>query len=278
MEAFRNAVFIMFRRPFIILFLSLITLVFCTIDYINPVFNILLNLSGAMRGNFFDGFVSSLQIIFNKSFITTGLFIILGVFTFISILTALIFSGYFNVINNALDGKPKFSGEFLFGFKKYFFKVMMITLKVFILSFILILFLSVASVPAIVVTRSLAAGKSGYLFLTILIDIITIAVLFFGFMYFRIYVTFWIPAAINHEKRAFAIGKQTADSNFWGLVGAFVLFDLAFIFMQLIMLYGGKMIPSIPLFAANWVFKTFFFAAFITFIFSSFKILRENVQ
>lgn len=278
MGAFKNAVFIMFRRPFIILFLSFIILVYCAIDYINPVFNILLNYGGATGGNFFESFVSSLQIIFNPGLITAGLLILLGIIIFISIIAGLVFSGYMNIINNALDGKPKFNGEFSIGLKKYFFKVLMITFRTLFFGLIFILFMSVASLPAIVITRSLISGKSGYMIMTIFIDIITAAVLFFGLMFFRIYITFWYPAAINMEKRAFTIGKRTADTNFWGIVGRFVLFDLVYILAQLILIYGGKLFPQQAVFVVNWVFKTFFFAAYITFIFSSYKILRENVE
>jgi hypothetical protein len=278
MGAFRNAVFIMFRRPFIILFLSIITLVLCAIDYINPFSKILFNYSGIIGGNFFESFVSSLQIILSPSFILAGILIITGLFLIISIAAGLLFSGYFNIINNSLDGKPKFKGEFAYGFRKYFFKVTAISFRVLFIGFILIMFLAVAAIPGVVITRTLILGKTGYLALTILVDIITAGVLFFAVMFFSIYVSFWYPAAINFEKNAYSIGKQTADSYFWPIVGKFLIFDLVYIITMVFLAYGGKLFSVQLVFIVNWVFKTFFFAAFITFIFSSYKILRENVE
>ena len=278
MGAFKNAVFIMFRRPFIILFLSIIMLALCAIDYINPFLKLLFNYSGIIGGNFFESFVSSLQIILTPSFIIAGLLIMIGLFLIISIAAGLLLSGYFNVINNSLDGKPKFKGEFAFGLKKYFFKVTMISFRVLFLGFILIIFLAVASLPAVVITRTLILGKTGYLTLTILVDVITVGVLFFGVMFFSIYASFWYPAAINLENKAYSIGKRTADSHFWPIVGKFLIFALVYIMMLLFLTYGGNLFPVQFIFIVNWVFKTFFFAAFITFVFSSYKILRENVE
>lgn len=278
MGAFKNAVFIMFRRPFIVLFISIITLALCAIDAINPFLKILFNYSGIMGGSFFESFVSSLQIILTPSFILSGLLLAAGLFLIISIATGILFSGYFNVINNSLDGKPKFKGEFFYGLKKFFFKVATISFRVLLIGFILTIFLSVAALPAVVITRTLIIGKTGYLALTILVDIITAGVLFFGVMFFSIYMSFWYPAAINLESKAYSVGKRTADSYFWPIVGKFLFFDIVYLIMMFFLTYGGKMFSPQLIFIINWVFKTFFFAAFITFVFSSYKILREDLE
>jgi len=50
----------------------------------------------------------------------------------------------------------------------------------------------IVTVPAVAITRSFLGGKTELLALTVLFDLITLMVLFFGFMFFRIIWLFGI--------------------------------------------------------------------------------------
>jgi len=74
-----------------------------------------------------------------------------------------------------------------------------ISFEVILFSILFTIFMLIVTVPAVAITRSFLGGKTELLALTVLFDLITLMVLFFGFMFFRIYMAFWYPAVFNFK-------------------------------------------------------------------------------
>lgn len=284
MRPLKTAIGIIFKRPIILLFMGAIALLYCIISSFNPIFTILFGFNTSDIGGLLEGIVSFLRLtinfVTNPDIMLKGTAFLMGFLILASIIAGLVLSGYLYIINNTLDGKLKTKGEFQYGLRKYFLRIAGVTFLVLLLGLIYTGFMAVVSVPAMVVTRSWLAGKTGIFAPAMGLDIVTVLILFFSFMFFRIYIFFWYPAVINSEKRAFTTGKHAADSRFWSVVGTVLLFDLVFLLFEFLSIYADKAmllqnvegaLPATILFVINWIFKTFFFTAFVAYIFSAFK-------
>lgn len=287
MRAFQSAVQIILKRPFVFLFFGILTFALCILDYF--VSSVFISINAIGSGDIFESAVSIFQLVFNlvtdRGMIVKGALFFLGAVIVLSFVIAFAFSGCMNIINNTLDKKPKFSGEFVFGVKKYFGRIFIITLVVLGTGFLLAIFMMIASVPALVVTRSALSGRPEFFVVAVFLDIITLGVLFFGSMFYRIYILFWYPAALIYGKNAFKAGKYTADLVFWHLVSRFIVFDVIFFVFETLFIYAnyivalretGSFFNVLAIFVVNWFFKASFFSLLAGYVFSAFKILSEK--
>ena len=261
------------KRPLIIVFFSILALAFCLVDYINPVTKVFLKWGSLGGGDVFQSIVLMIQFLLKLLVTARGMLYLTLVLIAASLFIALIFSGYFNMVNSALEGKARVKGEYFSGLKKYFVRVFFMSFVFLLLSAIFAIFLLVASVPALVITKAALSGKSGFYAAAILVDVITIIVLFFGFMFYRIYMSFWYPAAVSNTKRAFIIGKKTADMYFWGLIRRFFVVDVVFVLIHIVFMYFES---SPIIFFVKWALYTLFFAFLVTYVFALYKVISNS--
>ena len=280
-NAFKNAVSAMCRHPFIVLYMALISFAVGIINYYNPAMGVILSLSGFQTDNIFSSIIHIMQFILNPAILLKILIYAPVRIVLLSIIFALVFSGYFYVVNNLVNNSGKVKGAFIRGIKRHFFK----TLYMFIVSLFLILlyafFVSVCIIPMLAISRSFYDGSYELLLPMIFTCVITVFVVFFSSMFLKIYLYLWYPASFNFPKKSFLNAKETADRYFWRTTGAFILFDMVFYIVKGSLIYlryfllKGNLSSDIALFALEWVFDTLFFALFITYGFSAFRKLRE---
>lgn len=273
------------KRPELLLIFGIITFIYCYIEYnfIMPVANVLTVLK---TGNMFDSIMHLIQMVLTN---ITGInpiniiFILLGIIA-VSLIAGLILSGYLNVLNSSFVDAKREKGTFAKGVQKHFLKISRITFSVILISLLFVMFMLVVSIPAIVITRAAITEKPELLLVSGIFDVITIGIMFFSLMFFRIYILFWYPAAMNFDKKFFAKGKRAADASFWGIVCRFILFDIIIIAFQIALfwantyflrLQGGfaQVASVVVLLFVNWIFKTVLFSSIISFIFQSFFLL-----
>ncbi len=240
------------------------------IDNFNPLTNIFLKWSTLSGGDIFQSIVIMLQIVLKVVMNVQGIILLAAFLVAVSICIGIIFSGYFGMVNNALEGKPKERGEFTSGIKRFFFRIFLMSFAFLFLTVVFAVFILVASVPAMVITNAALSGSPELLITAVVIDFITLSVVFLGFMFFRTYMSFWYPAAMTYGAKAFIMGKRTADGYFWGLVSRFIAFDIIFILFQLIIMGISGTIAALII---KWIFYTAFFSVLITYVFAAFKIL-----
>lgn len=268
MNTLRCTVQMLKKRPAVIMIFSLVSLLYYIAGYYNPIPAIVYGLNSITKGNLLGSVVSYLQIIMDPKIIPVAIAAILVLAIAVSLAVGLFLSGYFYSINNTIIGKAKIKGEYVEGLKKYFSRIVLISLRVTILGFILILFMMVAAVPAVVITKAAFVAGSKLIAAAIFVDILTVGVVFFGLMFFRAYMFFWYPAAINHDKSFFAVSKRVVDRCFWDITRTFTAFDVVFIAFEFAILKIGRSPATL---AANWAFKTVFFILYINFIFLTYK-------
>jgi len=275
MEAFRRAINAILRRPFILLFFAALMMIITAIDRFNPIIPILRGLESITEGSFIESIVSYLQALLDPSIIPLFAGFAAAFCIIVSLLAGLLLSGYFNIVNNAVSGKQKTKREYVTGLKKYFGRIFLITLRSLIIAVLLLLFMLVASVPAIVITNASITGRSELIIPAVFVDVLTVLVILFGLMFFRAYVFFWYPAALNNEKKYFAHSRKFVDRHFWSIAASILIFDLVFIAFECVDTYISE---SYLHFFMDWIFYTAFFTLLITYIFSAYKIYGRKVK
>jgi len=270
------------KRPVLLIILGVITFLYCYLEYsvIMPVFSWL---SILKTGNILDSIMHLIQMFLrnipNISLMNIGFVLLAIVAT--SLIVGLVMSGFLNILNSVLVDKEKEEKEFLKGIKKHYLKVSRTTFLTILYSVLFVIFIVVVSIPSIVITNAFIAGKNELMSVAYLLDFITVGILFFGMMFFKIYTLFWYPAAINYDNKLFARGKRTADNLFWRIVLRFIGIDLLLIVFQIGLFYLNNVLSAhdsivsdiigiLVLLLVNWVFKTATVLYVISFVFSRF--------
>lgn len=277
MAIFVRTVRALFKRPFIIVFWSLVMLVYYLVDY--NVSRVLLHFTERGEENILESIIHFLQFILNfltDSKAVPSIILYFLAFIFVaSIPVGLILSGYLYIVDNTVAGKQKVKGEFFQGIRKHFIRVWFITFRVMIYSSLFVIFILVASVPAIIITKSVAAGKIEMAALAVFIDVVSVCVLFFGSVFFRTYMFFWYPAALICGKKAFKKGKVLVDAYFWRLAARFLVLDVIYVlFLSTAITINNLFI----LFLVSWVFASIYFSFLITYIFTAFRVFRARTK
>lgn len=269
MNVLSTAIKAAFRRPVIIILPAAVMLVLTCLNSYNPLMPLILGLSSTIGGSFFDGLISALQLLVDPDFLPSILLFTGGAVLLVSLLAGVILSGYFHIIGTTLEGNRKAEGDFIYGIKKYFSRIFLITLKSSLITFFISCFMLVSTVPAVIITRAAATGKPELLIAAILVDILTAGALFFSCMFLRVYLFFWYPSSFKNTKNPFKYAKRIVDGHFWQIVSRFILFDIVFIVFQYLVVISASIILKLLL---GWVFTTIFFTVFVVYIFYSYSI------
>lgn len=286
MDILSNALITILRKPKIFLYSAAGVLLYCLVEY-NVIFPIFMGISKMGMGNFIDYLQYFFRIILegfsalenNRNWITViALVLVLG-----GGIISVFVSGYFNIINSFLDGED---ATFWCGVKKYFVRIYRIFISIFIFSLIFFLFCSIVAIPAIVLSR-LSISRENLMTLSTILSFVTIVVITFQVLVFRLYSLFWIASGFNYDRSIFKVGKIIADRSFWEVFLRIFIVDLVFIVIQAMMINLNNMymlqeqntwVGSGLLFVLNWLFKSVFFTIFVTYILVVFKMYTKKLD
>ncbi len=282
MSIVNKAVHLIAKRPSVLLLTALLSTVICFFEYF--FMTLFYGLTMFKTGSAFDDYVNIIQFVINTVTVPeTAVKVILAlVITGVaaSLILGLIFSGCFNILYNAVEGKEKKAGsEFVQGVKKYFLRMISLNLWTICAFVLFIVYVLIAIIPAAIVVDNSFSGTMNPL-AGIVLSIITVAVLFFSYTFFRQYIVFWYPSAIVYDKNHFKLAKKVSDRNFWSLLTKFVAFDITLVLFDILYIIANFTLANTQivsgtintiLIIVNIVFKTIVFAILICFVFSSFK-------
>jgi hypothetical protein len=260
-------------RPFIIILPAVLILLCSVLNTYNPVLPIITGIASITGGSAIDSLVSVIQLLLDPSLMPVIVVMFVGLALLTSLFVALILSGYFNVLAKALDGLPGERGEFWQGLRRYFLRYFTISLRAVPFLLLLAAFMLVCSIPAVIVTRAVTPDKPELLIAAVFVDVLTVAVLFFAFIFSRAYIFFWYPSAMEMAKKPFSYGKRLVDGHFWGIVLRILIFDVVFVGIHYII----SIIGSHPLqLVLGWLFDTAFLATLAVYVFRAFKEFRSS--
>lgn len=283
------------KRYDLLIIFSLITLVYCIIEYY-IFFPFILSMSIFKSGNILEIIMYVIQLSFKYLF--KPKYLIYGIIGIVAsgFLFGFLFSGLFYSFNNFLSKKAnpedgvfniKFlKSQYLNGVKRHFWRMSFISGSTVLYTILFTAFMAIASIPAIAILRGQIVGEFDFLLLAVMLTLITAVVLFFGYMFFRIYILFWYPPAFSFKRKIFAIGKKAADTYFWKIASFLLVFDIVFCLFQLILILlnsfmaGGQGIGFLRfliLILFNWVGKTVLFILLAVFVFSKFLQFKKKI-
>lgn len=289
MGTVNKALHLIAKRPSVLLLTALISIVVCVFEYF--FMTLFYGITMFKTGSPFDDYVNIIQFVINAvSVPETAVKIILVLAIAVvsaSLILGLIFSGCFNILYNAVQGKEKKAGsEFVHGVKKYFLRMISLNLWTICAVFIFVIYVLIATIPAAIVVDNSISGTMNPL-AGVVLSIITAIVLFFSYTFFRQYIAFWYPSAIAYEKSHFKMAKKVSDRNFWPLLSKFIAFDIILVLFDILYIIANFTLANTQvvsgtintiLIVVNIVFKTIVFAILICFVFSSFKKCNDDYK
>jgi hypothetical protein len=286
---FKDSVSLLTKRPSILFLTAIISFVICIADNLF----VLMSQSIAMfkTGSRLNDYVNIIQFLINTILVPrTAVMVILLIVVLVAataLILALLFSGGFNILNSAANGKDnKGENGFIAGVKKYFLRMLSLNLWTLCSIILFIIYALIASVPAVIIFDNALNGTVN-IFAGFLLVIVTLVILFFSFAFFRQYMFFWYPSAIIYEKNHFKIAKKISNLNFWKLLSKFIAFDIIALLFNLVYLIASfsladaqnvSGITNYILFIIDIVFKTIFIALLLCFVFSSFNACNNRFQ
>lgn len=272
MKPLFSAIGVIFKRPLVFVYISIIALIFCIVEYFNPITGVIsgLNLKGGI--SITDGFFTIVSIIM-KPLHYPKMFLVLAIAIFVAALIfAAVMSGYMFAVNNTIERRKRSSGELRLGFKKYFFKMFFLTFFTVLIGVIFAIALIVSLVPAFYILKSTNTGKLMLpAYLPAILAMLSGLVAFFAIMVFEVYVSFLYPSLFSGEMRPYHYGNSVAGKAFVEMIIPLILFDAVLIVFQIIL---SRFNANYVLLAINWVFKSIFVSIFISYIFASFRKFR----
>lgn len=256
------------KQPFVLVMIGILMLVGALLNTILPVVPFLIGIINITGGGVIESVVSLLQTIMNPSIIPMVLIAIAIITLLLSVIAGLLLPGYLLTVDNALSGGSRKKGIIRANIKKYFSKFFIMTVKTVLLSVALVLFLMVATVPAIVISRAAFSTNPDIILGALFIDLITVGVLFMAMSFFTAYIYMWYIAAVKGAAKPFKTGKAVADSQFWSMALKLLYFDIVFVaVIFLIYLSDSQAFRYI----AGWIFTTLFFTTLVVYLVYSYR-------
>lgn len=273
MKLFTKAVRVLIKKPFLVVYVSVIVLIAAVINRLNPVVPLLSGFIKAGDADFFQNAISFLQYIVKPGVWPYTLLIMASTSIIISILAGLLLPGWMCVMNFPSSGRGSGIKDFFTGLRENFLKTIVVTLKLNLLFFIFVLYIIIAFVPLMIILRAPIFNSLDVLVVSVFVVVLTIAVLYLAVMFFRINTMFWLPALANGSGKPFVTGKRTADKHFWKLSFVMFVFDMVIITVEAALSYFTD---SIYVFAVNWIFISIAVSIYSAYIFVAFKYYKES--
>ncbi|HHW30753.1 MAG TPA: hypothetical protein GXX20_03630 [Clostridiaceae bacterium] len=273
MKTIYYTVAIIKRRPALLWLMAMAVFVYLIFARYNPVMPIILGLGKVTGGTVSESIISFLQISIDPEIFPYILAALLGLSIIGSVLLGIFISGYFNVLYNALIAEPRKKGEFYSGVRIYGGKIILATFRVILFGLALMIFMAISSIPAIVISKLASEGRTGFGTPSILIGILTALTLYFLFMYFRVYISYWYPAIIQGAKKPFLTSRKLVNKHFWRFVFSFLLFDAILVGVNFLL---GKVPNATLVFIAKLIFYTFLILLYVSYIFYTYEIFRKE--
>lgn len=251
------------KRPFILILIGALMLAAAIVNVFIPVMAVIIGIVNMTGGSIFDSVLSILQMLIDPGVLTTLLILLAVVTLLTSVLAGLLLPGYLLVVGNGVTKGNKRRGLFIEGLKSSFFRFFIMTVKTVLCTVFLAIFLMVASVPAIIVTKAAFTTKPDLMIGALFVDFVTVGVLYMCLSFFRAYVYMWYVAASKGEKKPFTTGKAIANRQFWSMTLRLLVFDVIFIAVIFTIYLSDSQLFR---YAAGWAFTTVFFTTLAVYL------------
>lgn len=268
MNIFKTTIQAVVKRPFIPILIGSIMLVAAIFNAFIPLMAMIIGIVNMTGGGFFDSILSVLQMLIDAENIPIILISLAMITVIVSVVIGLLLPGFLLIVGDGLEKGKKKKGLFVEGIKRYFFRFLLMALKTSLFTLLLIVFLLVASVPAIIVTRATMTSNPDLLLAAIFMDIVTAGVFFMCLSFFSAYIYMWYVAASKGVKKPFRVGKVVADRGFWEISLSLLIFDIVFAAV-IYLIYSSD--SQMFRYVSGWIFTTACFTTLAVYLVSTYR-------
>ena len=260
------------KRPSIPVLVGTLMLAAAVFNAFIPVMAMIVGIIN-MTGGGFDSVLSIIQLLIDPGNLPAILIVAAVLAVAISVVSGLLLPGFLLVVDDGLTAGRKKKGLFVEGIKCCFFKFFLMTLRLSLISVLIGVFLLVASVPAIIVTKAAVSTNPDLAIAAIFIDLVTLGAFFMCLSFFKIYVYMWYIAASKIEKKPFTAGKAVGGRHFWRTALELLGFDAVFAaVIYLVYLNENQVLRYI----LGWAFTTAFFTALAVYLVRLYRTVSKS--
>ena len=275
MNFFRLALTYYLKRPLIIIYFAIVTLIIAVIGYFNPLASLIKAYSKFITSSITDTIVLLSKEIYKINVIPYIALGIVLVSIMLGVLSGLIFSGYFNMIYKSIKKRKALKSDIIDGIQKYFIKIAYAFFEFYLSIFAFITLIPLVLIPAIVISNKAIDNGTTNFFNTDLIMLVTVIVAIFILLFLIVNFSFKIPSILNFEKKAIEKSKKVLSTSYWSVFGVVLAF-FAVLGMGTYLIYN----INVPLIVTllNWIFSTIIFSLFSIYIFYGFSTCLQNLK
>ena len=208
------------KRPFLIIYIAVVSLLYSVIQLFNPIIGLLQNL-GAIRS---DSWTDSMIYISKELYTPSNLLILLPVAglacVIMAVISGIVTSGYMNVYHETLMGSKENSWVLLMdGLKKAAIKVSLVFLQFYVSMTLFIMIIPIASVPTIILSQKAIENGSENIFINDVLPALTIAVFVISAVFIAMIFIFRFPAVYYFKRRPVERSKTVTATAYWRFFG-----------------------------------------------------------
>lgn len=274
------------ERPFILIFLGILTMFFCIVEQYNPFTKKYGSFKFILSLDYMENLAKIAQDLkasaSSPSIMITSILIgVLLIAAFASIV-AIFISGYAQVLYISVLGyKPK-KGEFKSGINRNFLKMSLLFITFFIFTILFIVMGAYTIVPAIMSIKMFLVGDSHLIFQMMLIIILTLVLLYFSIIFYSMYWTFSVPGIVGFNNGGFRVALRMVNGYAWYLMPRATFFLLALGLSDILMLalnfgHGKGTGVGILVLIVNWILKLCIVFPYMNFVFSVFVDMKGDM-
>jgi len=275
MNFLKSALIIYLKKPLIIIYVAIATLVLTLVGFLNPLSSLV-----KLYSTFITDSITNTVIIISKEIYKIGVipYIALGVLVLslmLAILSGVIYSGYFYIIFKSVKKIKPLKNDIITGIKKYFVKVSYVFFEFYFMIFGFLALIPLILVPHIVILNKAIENNSVTFFNNTLIALVTGGVILLVILLILVEFTFRMPSIFFFNKKPIEKSKLTLSMAYWTIFGRVALFLIVLIMIGYLILS-----INIPIIVAilNWIFGTIFFSLFSIYMFYDFMRVLNKLK
>jgi hypothetical protein len=208
------------KRPFLIIYIAAVSLIYSVIQLFNPLIGLLQNL-GAIRS---DSWTDSMIYISKELYTPSNLLILLPIAglacVILAAISGVVTSGYMNVYHETLMGSREKTWVLVVdGLKKASIKISLVFLQFYISLTLFAMVIPIASVPTIILQQKALENGSANVFINDVLPVLTVAVFMISAVFISMIFIFRFPAVFYFKRRPVERSKTVAATAYWRFFG-----------------------------------------------------------
>jgi len=275
MNFLKSALIIYLKKPLIIIYFAITTLILTLVGFLNPLSSLV-----KLYSAFISDSITSTIIIISKEVYKIGIipYIALGILVLsliLAVISGVIYSGYFNMIFKSVKNIKSNKDDITNGIKKYFVKVSYVFFEFYMMILGFLALIPLMLVPYIVISNKAVENNNVTFFNSTLIALVTGGIILLALLLILVEFTFRMPSVFFFNKKPIEKSKLTLSMVYWTTFGRVSLF-------LVVLLMVGYLIFSIniPILVVvlNWIFGTIFFSLFTIYMFYEFMTVLNKLK